>query len=926
MTSKQNTGKITLGMIKGKPFTTSVPIIHYHASDDELEELYLSTDEEKQDLEYEEVSSQLSLSPSKTPDKKTDKEKTESKLDQRSSSIDGNISEGTSQSSDPWRVLSEIKGKITKTFEEKLHEIKSEHKRGFRNSKENSSISDSEDLIDVTPIEKTITDKQEKEEALPLVDIKEDSSRFIGFSNIKVGIKTKNSEEDSIESGVEAAELNESFPNGTDDKTQSNPPDIKCIDIKDNDKKLHDTLNQSLLHTILFSPRTEPKPTFAWLKNELLHQLFHRIFVFIMVIASSYYLIPFPEYILGFVGGVFTSIIAYDTVASMKRILTTVPEGKQISKHTVPVVEIPAVEEHAVLERFEGWLNELPYLYDPQNYHVARTKSVYFRLEGDTLRIMETRMRIPKRAVWDEPKHKLKFTRRRTYSLAGAKIELLPEGLIRRRRWSKKYPICITIEKGALVENVALKDCYNKETNAFKNNKQKIIEEDVENHVDKKKDKEDNNKENEEQVEQEVEDEIDEEEDEDETDEDFTQTRSLKNSFIGHSENDQNDTWKLFIFARADRQKEDWYRRLVTAASCKKRNSISTTSDSSNQSLSQQTIVNESKVPTSPSPAFDRPPELNYNTYMSQYLDTVTTTPSSEIESPIPIYDMMWLNCLLGRILFDMHKCSDTINLIQDKIQRKLSNIKLPYFMESLTVSDMLIGQRAPFIQDTSKPIIDERGLWIDLNVLYKGCLTMTIETKLNLMKLTRAGSMSSNSSDVIAGEKSKTIRSPIFDSDVEDSPETSTEEEDKSNMTMCTTSKDTPSTQSSGRKFLSMVDRLAASKYFQHATELSYVRKAMEGVSNTEIRLTVSVSGIEGCLSINIPPPPSDRLWYGFKPTPKISITVTPAVGERIVNIGYVTKWIETKLLREFEKIVVLPNMDDLIISLCPNYPYATT
>lgn len=42
--------------------------------------------------------------------------------------------------------------------------------------------------------------------------------------------------------------------------------------------------------------------------------------------------------------------------------------------------------------------------------------------------------------------------------------------------------------------------------------------------------------------------------------------------------------------------------------------------DSLNQSQSQQTI-NESKVPTSPSPAFDRPPELNYNAYMTQYLD-----------------------------------------------------------------------------------------------------------------------------------------------------------------------------------------------------------------------------------------------------------------------------------------------------------------
>ena len=84
-----------------------------------------------------------------------------------------------------------------------------------------------------------------------------------------------------------------------------------------------------------------------------------------------------------------------------------------------------------------------------------------------------------------------------------------------------------------------------------------------------------------------------------------------------------------------------------------------------------------------------------------------------------------------------------------------------------------------------------------------------------------------------------------------------------------------------------------------------------------------VTVSSIEGCVSINIPP--SDRLWYGFKPVPKVNLTVKPAVGERTVNIVYITKWIETKLLREFEKLVVLPNMDDLILPLCPNYPYTT-
>lgn len=84
-----------------------------------------------------------------------------------------------------------------------------------------------------------------------------------------------------------------------------------------------------------------------------------------------------------------------------------------------------------------------------------------------------------------------------------------------------------------------------------------------------------------------------------------------------------------------------------------------------------------------------------------------------------------------------------------------------------------------------------------------------------------------------------------------------------------------------------------------------------------------VNVSSIKGCLTVNIPPPPSDRIWYGFKPVPRIILTAKPAVGEMAVNIGYVTKWIETKLLKEFERVVVLPNMDDLLINLCPNYPF---
>jgi len=36
-----------------------------------------------------------------------------------------------------------------------------------------------------------------------------------------------------------------------------------------------------------------------------------------------------------------------------------------------------------------------------------------------------------------------------------------------------------------------------------------------------------------------------------------------------------------------------------------------------------------------------------------------------------------------------------------------------------------------------------------------------------------------------------------------------------------------------------------------------------MEGVSNTRLLLVVEVKNIAGPLAINIPPPPTDRLWY---------------------------------------------------------------
>lgn len=58
-------------------------------------------------------------------------------------------------------------------------------------------------------------------------------------------------------------------------------------------------------------------------------------------------------------------------------------------------------------------------------------------------------------------------------------------------------------------------------------------------------------------------------------------------------------------------------------------------------------------------------------------------------------------------------------------------------------------------------------------------------------------------------------------------------------------------------------MDKIAKSKYFQKATENEFIKKKIEEVSNTPLLLTVEVQELAGTLAVNVPPPPTDRVWY---------------------------------------------------------------
>uniref|UniRef100_A0A8C0J7Q6 SMP-LTD domain-containing protein n=1 Tax=Chelonoidis abingdonii TaxID=106734 RepID=A0A8C0J7Q6_CHEAB len=189
----------------------------------------------------------------------------------------------------------------------------------------------------------------------------------------------------------------------------------------------------------------------------------------------------------------------------------------------------------------------------------------------------------------------------------------------------------------------------------------------------------------------------------------------------------------------------------------------------------------------------------------------------------------------------------------------------------------------------------------------------MTLETKMNLCKLGK---------EALAEESGAKPRVVLLaDSDAESSSAGSSDEDVlAAEPSAALGERIVPSpaeggSNSTSRKILRFVDKIAKSKYFQKATENEFIKKMIEEVSNTPLLLTVEVQELSGTLAVNIPPPPTDRIC--FRIPPQLELKVHPKLGEREVTFIHVTEWIERKLQHEFQKILVMPNMDDLIIPI---------
>uniref|UniRef100_A0A3Q4M5C0 Testis expressed 2 n=1 Tax=Neolamprologus brichardi TaxID=32507 RepID=A0A3Q4M5C0_NEOBR len=534
---------------------------------------------------------------------------------------------------------------------------------------------------------------------------------------------------------------------------------------------------------------------------------------------------------------------------------------------------------------FKGWMNEI-HSYDPETYHATLTHSVYVRLEGSVLRLSKPNRNISRRATHNEPKPDVTYISQKIYDLTDSKIYLMPQSLARKRVWNKKYPICIELAK----QDDFMSKAQGERPEA---GEEKL------------------------------------------TAEGSASAEEPKKPTFGGGD------LTIYLFGRTGREKEEWFRRFLLASRMKSEGrggSLPTFLPSHSRSSSIQSVggleadsrsssrgsleeLSQSQsrhkettaaLSCGSTAGLKQKMLLDYNVYMAKYVSpqvpprspTATDSETAEPEA--------WVNAFLGRIFWDFLGEKYWANVVSKKIQMKLSKIRLPYVMNELTLTELDMGFSIPKILRASKPSVDHQGLWFDLEVSYTGSFLMTLETKMNLARLGKEGEG--------LGEQGKDWSRPrtycLADSDEESSSAGSSDEEDPPELLS-----DKPVLPGAEgyvgghrpSKIMRFVDKIAKSKYFQKATETEFIKKKMEEVSNTPLLLTVEVQECRGTLAVNIPPPPTDRIWYGFRSPPHLELKARPKLGEREVTLGHVTEWIEKKLEQEFQKIFVMPNMDDV-------------
>ncbi|XP_055342410.1 testis-expressed protein 2-like [Paramacrobiotus metropolitanus] len=275
-----------------------------------------------------------------------------------------------------------------------------------------------------------------------------------------------------------------------------------------------------------------------------------------------------------------------------------------------------------------------------------------------------------------------------------------------------------------------------------------------------------------------------------------------------------------------------------------------------------------------------------------------------------PTPDMSPLNALLTRIGGDVLVDPVWKQLIFEKVAQKISQIKKPYFLAEIRMTHMDMGDSLPTLSNVSQRIkMDRLGVWFTMDMSLQGPIVSTIVTHVDLRRFQdpeQAKAAEFKQDGEVAGAPRLEERQRIFYNTLSGLYGGYEHEELQEDRELPEAAKP---------QALKWLESLGESKIFKWVSQLGFVRKKLDELSSTDITVLAVVKSIRGRLALNVPPAPSDRLWYGFLPGTQLDIEITLKVGETRIELEPLSEYIDTQMRSLFAQVITLPNMDDYFL-----------
>ncbi|XP_051123319.1 uncharacterized protein LOC127246130 [Andrographis paniculata] len=259
----------------------------------------------------------------------------------------------------------------------------------------------------------------------------------------------------------------------------------------------------------------------------------------------------------------------------------------------------------------------------------------------------------------------------------------------------------------------------------------------------------------------------------------------------------------------------------------------------------------------------------------------------------------LFLNVFISRLFFDAKNNVQIRSSLQNRIQRALSNTRIPSYIGEVTCTSVDLGSLPPRILAMRVLPSDMNELCaLEIDVEYLGGMLMEVETRLEIQELEFEGEearLSVNTPGVATPDLLEGFDD--LGKQLKLSEETINEIKHKAEGYHDTDESEIPKS--------SLYSSSQGSRW------KSILQSITKQVSQVPLSLKIRVSSLCGTLRLRIKPPPSDQIWIGFTSMPEIQFNLDSFIGDYKITNGHVAVFMISRFKAAIRESLVLPHSE---------------